>query len=819
MSDLPSGTVTFLLTDVEGSTVLWEQAPEAMRAALARHDALFEGAVLAHGGVHVRPRGEGDSRFAVFASAPGAAAAALAIQQAFAAEAWPTPWPFRIRIGIHTGEAELRDGDYYGSTVNRCARLRNIGHGGQTLLSEATTALVRDSLPEGAALRDLGVHGLRYLQRPERVFQLTHAGLPDTFPPLASLAQRPHNLPAQLTPLIGREQEVQDVRSLLLRDDVRLVTLTGPGGTGKTRLALQVASDLVHDFPDGVWLVPLAPISDPELLISAVARALGLREAGGRSLWDTVASYLKEKRLLLILDNFEQILPAAPPVADLLAGCPNFTALVTSRAVLHLRGEHEYEVPPLALPKLARATSAEALGQYAAVALFIQRAVAVRSDFRLTGGNAPAVAEICRRVDGLPLAIELAAARVRLLAPQALLDRLERRLPLLTGGARDLPARQQTLRNAIAWSYDLLAPAEQALFRRLGVFVGGFTLEAAEAVCQVEARLDTLDSLGSLMEHSLLRSAEALDGEPRFGMLETIREYALEQLETSGEASEVRRRHAEFYLALAEHAEPRIRSGREQREWLARLEVEHDNLREALDRSLAAASGVETALRLAGTLRWFWWTRGHLTEGRNWLERALAAGSGASASLRANALHGSGGLAWSQGAFDRSETLLAESLALRRGLGDRAGIASSLAGLAHIARDRRDYDRAVVLFEECLALYRELGDRAGIADAVGDLGHIASLKGEYARAASLYAESLATFRELGDEAGIAWSLHNQGELACSQGAHERAIVLLRESLVLRGKLGDRAGVADSLERVAVVVARGQPLVAARLARE
>jgi class 3 adenylate cyclase len=495
MAELPGGTVTFLLTDVEGSTTLWEQAPEAMRVALARHDVLFEAAVHHHDGVHIRPRGEGDSRFAVFTSAPNAVSAAVTIQRAFAEEQWRTPRPIKVRIGVHSGEAELRDGDYYGSAVNRCARIRGIGHGGQTLLSEATAALVQDRLASDVTLLDLGEHRLKDLTRPEHVFQLEVSDLPDHFPSLVSLDSRPHNLPIQPTPLIGRERELQAVHQLLTHDDIRLVTLTGPGGIGKTRLSLQVAAEVMDRFLDGVYFVALAPISDPELVPATIAQVLEIRDVGGRPVRDSLKDYLRNRCLLLLLDNFEQILPAAPVVSELLGASPGLKVLVTSRAPLELRAEHELAVPPLALPNRQHPPPADTLSQFGAVALFIERAAAIKPDFAVTNDTAPAVAEICHRLDGLPLAIELAAARVRLLNPQTMLTRLEHRLPLLTGGARDLPARQQTLRGAIDWSHDLLEPHEQRLFRQLAVFVGGFTLETAEAVCHVDSGLevDVLD--------------------------------------------------------------------------------------------------------------------------------------------------------------------------------------------------------------------------------------------------------------------------------------------------------------------------------------
>jgi len=516
MAELPSGTVTFLLTDVEGSTALWEQASEAMRAALARHDAMFEAAIREHGGVHIRPRGEGDSRFAVFSSASDAVSAATAIQRAFAAEPWPTPRPIKVRIGVHTGEAELRDGDYYGTAVNRCARIRAIGHGGQTLLSEVTAALVREAMPPGAGLLDLGRQRLKDLTEPERVSQVVAPDLTSDFPPLASLDARPHNLPTHPTALLGRERELAEVRKLF-EDGARLVTLTGPGGTGKTRLGLQVAADLLDDFEHGVFLVELAPISDPALVPSTVAQVLGVRDIGNHPIADALKAHLRSRSVLLLLDNFEQVLAAASVVADLLASCPGLAVLATSREPLRLRGEHEYAVPPLALPDAHQGTTAEGVSDSPAVLLFVQRARAIRADFVLTDENAPAVADICARLDGLPLAIELAAARVRHLSVDAMLARLERRLPFLTGGARDLPERQRTLRDTIAWSYALLSGEEQRLFRDLAAFVGGFGLEAAGTVCAADgdAVTDILDGVTSLADKNLLRQVVGADAGAR----------------------------------------------------------------------------------------------------------------------------------------------------------------------------------------------------------------------------------------------------------------------------------------------------------------
>ena len=565
---LPAGTVTFLFTDIEGSTARWEQHPEAMRVALARHDALLQEGIATHGGVVLTERGEGDSFFALFARPSDALAAACALQHALAAEPWPEAVaPIRVRMALHTGEAGMRERrDYRGTAVNRCARLRAVAHGGQVLLSGATYELVRELLPPEVSLRDLGAHRLKDLTRPERVFQLLHPNLPADFLPLKSLDTQRHNLPVQPTALIGREREVATVRECLLEPETRLLTLTGPGGTGKTRLALQVSAEVLEAFPDGVFFVNLAPISDPALVLPTIAQTLGVTEAGSQPLRDTLHAFLHDKQLLLLLDNFEQVVEAASMLSELLAACALVRMLVTSRAALHLRAERLYAVPPLALPETTPLPPLAMLTQYEAVRLFIERAQDVKSDFAVTNETAPAVAEICVRLDGLPLAIELAAPRVRLFTPQALLTRLSHRLGVLTGGAQDLPARQRTLRATIDWSYSLLSEEEQRLFARLSVFAGGRTLDAIEAICNPDGMLDVLGGVESLLEKSLLGQTE-IEGETRFTLLETLHEYARERLEASVEAEAMRRAHAAYFLALAKEAEPALK-GPEQAAWL-----------------------------------------------------------------------------------------------------------------------------------------------------------------------------------------------------------------------------------------------------------
>jgi predicted ATPase/class 3 adenylate cyclase/DNA-binding CsgD family transcriptional regulator len=796
MRELPMGTVTLLFTDIEGSTRLLQRLGERYVTELEECRSLLRATFFEFDGHEVDT--QGDAFFVAFARASDAVAAAVAAQHALASHLWSEGVSVQVRIGLHTGEPQRSSEGYVGLDVHRAARIMSAGHGGQVLLSQTTRDLVEHALPEGVSLRDVGAHRLKDLQQPSHLFQLVIAGLPTDFPPLKTLDAYPNNLPIQPTPFLGRVQEVAAVAALLRREDVRLLTLTGPGGTGKTRMALQVAAELSEVFPDGVYFVNLAPLSDPEFVLPAIAQVLDVKEMGEHTLLDLLKAFLREKCMFLVLDNFEQVVQAALSVAELLVACPKLKIVVTSRMALHVRAEHEFAVLPLALPDLKHLPDLVVLSQYEAVALFIERGQAVKSDFQMTNATAPAVAEICVRLDGLPLAIELAATRIKLFPPHALLARLGQRLPVLTSGARDAPARQRTLRDTIAWSYLLLDAQEQRLFRRLSVFIGGCMLEAVEAVCQApdESAAQIVDQVASLIDKSLLRQTAQEGKEPRLMMLETIREYGLEMLTTTGELEATRRAHAAYYLTLAEEAESGLR-GAQQLAWVERLDREHDNLREALSWSLEPGPGEEDeqrrelGLRLGGALRYFWITYVHHNEGRTFLERALAASAGVATAGRAKALVAAADLAFGQGNMVAMRSLAEEALVLCRQLGDRAGIAFCLYLLGSFATQSGEHATAGSQLEESVAIFRELGNKERLAWSLWAMGNLDSTLGEYVRARACYEEALALFRELGHKAAIVEMLaFIGGVLFASQEDLVTARSLIDEALMLARKLDD-----------------------------
>ncbi len=798
---LAPGTVTLLFTDIEGSTALWERDGARMSQALAAHDALARRAVESCHGRVVKMTGDG--MHAAFDNAWNALAATVDLQQALADPAATHGVPLRVRCGLHAGVVERRDNDYFGSAVNRAARIMSAAHGGQVLLSQAVADRVREMLPAAVSLRDLGRVRLKDLSSPEHVYQVVHPQLRQEFPALRSLEATPNNLPQQLTSFIGREKELAELQELLAK--TRLVTLTGAGGCGKTRLGLQVAADCLERFPDGVWLVELAPLSDPTLVPQTVATVLGLKEEPTKPIRQTLTDHLRDRRLLLLLDNCEHLLDGCAQLADaLVRQCPRLTILASSREGLGIGGEQAYRVPSLSLPDPKHAHTLASVAPFEAVQLFTDRALLASPDFQVTNQNASTLASVCYRLDGIPLAIELAAARVRSLSIEEINRKLDQRFHLLTRGSRTALPRQQTLRSLIDWSYDLLNVPEKRLLQRLSVFAGGWTLEAAERVCAEEGMedWDPADVLTSLCDKSLV-VAEKNSGRYRYRLLETVRQYARGRLLEGGGSETVRQRHRDYYLAFVEEVEPKLTAA-DQATWLWRLEEEHDNLRSALEWSRVEI-GAEAGLRLCGALLWLWSMRGHFSEGRDWCARFLSrAGAEKRTSGRENALNAAGTLAWYQADYPAAMRLHEESLAIARELGDRGGIARSLNNLGLVAWDQGDYPSALALHEESLSIRREVGDRGQIARSLNNLGLLAFEQGNYSDARALHQESLAIVRELGDRGGIAASLNNLGNVAIEQGDYPPAQALYQESLAIMRELGDRSGSANSLNNLGLV---------------
>ena len=779
-SALPSGTLTFLFTDIEGSTrLVQELGPRRYGEVLEIHRALLRRAWAANDGVEVGT--EGDSFFVVFTSAAAAVGAAVEAQRALATAEYPHGVEtLRVRMGLHTGLGVLSSGSYVGADVNRAARVAAAANGGQVVLSSAIVALLGDGLPAGVRTRDVGEHRLKDL-RPERLAILEIDGLADDPRPIRSLDNRPNNLPSQVTSFVGRTVELAETTARLAA--ARLLTLTGPGGTGKTRLSLQLAASVADTFTDGVYFVALEPIREAALVGPTIAAVLGLMEDTSVPIADRLVAWIGTRRLLLVLDNFEQVIEAAPLVGELLRATTELKLIVSSRAPLHVSGEQEYPVPGLPVPPepasqgaMERTRLADdqagpdpaSLNEYESVRLFVTRASAVKPAFELTVQNAAAVAGIVARLQGMPLAIELAAARIKLLPPEAILGRLGDQLAALGGGARDLPERQQTLRGAIAWSHDLLDPPGQRLFARLSVFAAGCTLEMAEAICgpAQELGVDLLDGIEALVDQSLVR-AEEVGGEPRFRMLETIRAFSAEQLAASGEADLISERHARAFLDLAEEAAARL-AGSEQRAWLDRLDLEHDNLRAALDWATGRPDP-ELAIRLGFAMWRFWQKRGYLVEGRRRLERiAEQPWSSDDPRLRARLMEALGGVAWWQADIPAMESFYNEALERWRATGDQAEIANALynASFAYVFTSTPDDPSSIDpdrvglgLMEEAREIYRGLGDKRGAANAtwaIGNWYHF-HLQGDVAIAS--FREALGLFQATDDETMVAWSHH------------------------------------------------------------
>jgi predicted ATPase/class 3 adenylate cyclase len=812
----PSATLTFLFTDIEGSTRLWEEGAERMGPALARHDAILRDAIEARGGRVFATAG--DAFCAVFERSGEAVAAALEAQRRISREAWHGSEPLRIRAALHAGRAEERGGDYFGPALNRAARLLSAAHGGQTLLSLTAAGLARDDLPDGAALRDLGLHRLRDLREPERIFELVHPDLPSRFPPPRTAEAAAFGLPLETTSFVGREADLAALRRAL--EGSRLLTLTGPGGSGKTRLARRLAAEAASDHPDGVGLADLSAVTDPAAVPEAVAAAAGVREAAGRPALEAIVAALAPRRLLLVLDECEGVTAACAEVVEaVLRACPGVKVLATSRVPLGVAGEAVRAVRGLEVPAEPAAgagdggrrrragTVAAEVGRSEAVRLFVERARLVRPDFVLTERNAAAVARICRRLDGLPLALELAAERVRALSPEEILARLDDRFRLLRTSRRAAPERHRSLRAVMDLSHDVLAAAERACLRRCSVFPGSWPLEAAEAVCagpDLPAE-DVLDALSTLVDHSLVTAEADADGSTRYRMLATVREYALERLVEAGEEAGTRDRHRDVFLELAERARPKLQEP-EQAVWFDRLEREHENLAAALEWSAGGGRDPARLLRMAGALYRFWHVRGHLAEGRRWIHAALEADAGGVSPARARGLQAAGQIAAVAGEHERARALLEESLAQYRELGEPRAIAIVLNSLGIVGWEQGDVDAAEPRWTEALAIARS-GPGADLQSMLlNNLGEVARRRGDLRRAEELYERAIAALGP-GRDTSRTFTLVNAARVALARGDLQRARAGMAEALANARALGDRNAMIVVVEGFAEVDAR------------
>jgi predicted ATPase/class 3 adenylate cyclase len=774
-----SAVTTFLFTDIEGSTRLWQEEPERMSPALARHDTIARAAVEVHHGLVVKMTGDGV--YAAFDDPLDAVAATLEMQQALADPEETHGIALLVRCGLHLGVVERRDNDFFGTPVNRAARVMAAAHGGQVLLSQAVVGLIADRLSDNVTLRDLGTVRLRDLASPEHVFQLVHPQLRQEFPALRSLEATPNNLPQQVTSFVGRERELAEVKRLLA--ETRLLTLRGTGGIGKTRLALQVAADVIDDYADGVWFVDLAPITDPVLAPNAVAHALGVKQDSSETLTHSLCSHLKPLRLLLILDNCEHLVDACAGLAEsLLRVAPNLRILTTSREALHIAGEQSYRLPSLSLPDAKR--DPETLSRSDAVQLFVERGRLQQQGFALTAQRASAIAELCIRLDGIPLALELAAARIGVLPVEKIVERLNDRFRLLTGGSRTALPRQQTLRALIAWSFDLLSEVEKTLFARLSVFAGGLTLEAVEAVGAGNGILqeDVLDLLSSLVDKSLVLVDDR--GE-RYRLLETIRQFAQERLRADGEESAIRKRHFGYYLALVERAEPALLGGPQQKQSLDLLEADHDNVRSALTWALEKPERAESAIRMCGAFYRFWSRRGYWQEGHTWCMKALAqAPGGGDKAARAKALLAAGGMSYLPEAETRA--LLEDALRLSREAGDRLTEAATLIHVAKSLNWGDELSQAQSLLEQACAISREIGHGSLELIGMSNLVNVLRSQDNYAAALALAEEGLARSRASADpwlEGAFLYLLavvaRDRSDIAVAQAFNEQALAIFR----------------------------------------
>jgi predicted ATPase/class 3 adenylate cyclase len=809
----PAGVVAYLFTDIEGSSRLWEREPDRMRAALAHHDAIVRAAILAHRGKVVKTLGDGFH--AVFADPLDGVAAAVALLRGLADPAATADIEFRVRCGIHVGSDERRDDDFYGRAINRAARIMSVAHGGQILVSEAAAAIVRDRLPAGAALADLGVVRLRDLERPERAFQVNAPGLRAAFPALRTLEATPNNLPQQMTSFVGRDRELAEVRRLLA--DARLLTLFGPGGIGKTRLSLQAAAEAMDEFPDGAWFVELASLADPALVPLAVATVLGVKEEAGRPVNEALVRFVADRKLLLVLDNCEHLVAACADLAkQLLQAGPRLRILASSREHLRVAGETTYTLPALAYPDAGRALGHADLATYESARLFVERATAHQPAFAVTDDTAAAVAEICRRLDGIPLALELAAARVRMMSVDKIAARLSDRFRLLKSGDATVLPRQQTLQALIDWSHDLLAPNERALLRRIAVFAGGFTLEAAEHVGADGdlAAADVLDLLTQLVEKSLV-ATEADGG--RYRLLETVREYAQERLAAAGEGAAARGRHFAHCLAFVEAVSPELRGPR-QAAALDRVDAERENLLAAHAFAGQMDDGAEPGLRLVSAANPYLLNRGLLALAHRLGVEALARPGAQVRNLaRCRGLFDAGQSCCWMGRYEEAQRLLEESLAIARELADPRQVEMALQPLGMALHGQGRLDEARRHFEEAVVLARELGDRRELAAALVALAQLHRGGGELDAAQPLYEQAVLLLRETGDREGVAIGLLNLAMTSIGRGERAPARAMLAEAAGIAADIGSRPAGLSALEVTAgLAAAAGDAATAAQL---
>ena len=799
---LPQGTVAFLMTDVEGSTRMWESNPEAMRVSVARLEDLLGESISTCGGRLPRDQGEGDSLVAVFPMPSDAVACAIRLQVAIDREPWPDNLDMKVRMAVHVGEAESRAGNYYGPSLHRCARLRDLAHGGQILVSETTYQMIRDQIPRGVLVRDLGIQALRDLKQPEHVYQIGDDSLPQEYPPLRSPTPGGStNLPNQLTTFVGRKSALAEIPEAISK--ARLVTLTGAGGSGKTRLAQEVGARILDRFADGVWFVELASVPVGGLVGQATAAVFALREQSGRSIEETLSEHLRDKQALLIFDNCEHLIDDAAALAStLLKSCREIRIIATSREPLGIPGETNWVVPPLTHPT-AKDSSLKLLMQYEAPLLFVDRASSGSGRFELSELNADAVAEICERLDGSPLGIELTTAWLSVLTPQQISERLRDRLPMLPGRSRTGPARHQTLHATVDWSFELLPADEQKLFYMLSVFVSPFSLKAAEFVCSGKDldEAEILDLLSGLVNKSLIQS-ENVAGESRYSMLQTIRDYGVEKLRESGDEDWVRSNHLGWFASVAQEAAGEMR-GQKQGRWLDQLELEHEDLRAAFAWATDNSHAIES-LRLASDLWMFWFVRGYLSQGRDLLEQAIEKAPDAPDELKARAMYALGVLAQNQGDIARAGVLFENCLAIYRRVGDSKGISTALIALGNAADRHGEYEKADGYFQEALALRREAGDRQGMSTPLLNLGNVSFRRGNFEEARRYYEESLSLKRESGDEVGMASALHNLSAVLEHLGESEEAARLEAQALEMRRKLGDKRGIGASLHSLAEI---------------